>query len=160
VDEALERSRREGRAPFDGLTVQSPPLRAEQLRRLLLDVVPILLPTSAIEVVTFFDWHEHDGYIVRSENVSRQALLDALSTPDKFVAASSDDTFVRRAWYPTEAEFLLRWCLSSDPDDFGPPGGEPAGDLDVTGPADMAQTIAVLVEGSTVTAAKDFFDRR
>jgi len=85
-------------------------------------------------------------------------LLAAVSDLQKFMASSSDDTFVRRAWYSTEGDFLLRWCVSSCPDDFGLDPGEPGGDFDITGSEDLAFAIARLVPGSTLTPAGEFFD--
>jgi hypothetical protein len=71
---------------------------------------------------------------------------------------SSDDTHVRRAWYPLEETLLLRWCVGSDPDDFGLAPGEPAGDLDLTGSADLVWEIAAHIPGATISSASTFFD--
>ena len=87
------------------------------------------------------------------------ALEDAVSSQVKLTSWSSDDTFVRRGWYPSEFSFLLRWCLSSDPDDFGSPPGEPAGQFDITAPADLINTLATIVPRCEVNDAKPYFDR-
>ena len=159
MDDLMKHRWRDGEVPFNGVTVQCPPLRAEALRGLLLDVVPILLEEIDTELATFLDWHQHDGYITRSEVVERGALVNAVESSDAFMEASSDDTFVRRTWYPTSATFLLRWCVSADPDDFGLAAGEPAGDFDITTSTDLAKRIAAKVPGSTITTAIDFFNR-
>ncbi len=46
---------------------------------------------------------------------------------------------LREAWYPLDFGFLLRWCLSSDPDDFGLAPGESAGQFDVTSSPELCR---------------------
>ena len=107
---------------------------------------------------TLLDWHEHDGYIVPSEHVDSAALDDALADTDRFVAWSSDDTSVRRAWYPPDFGFLLRWCVSSEPDDWGLPYGTSGGQFDITGPRHLINRLALAVPESEIIPAKDYFD--
>ncbi|MEQ1702464.1 MAG: hypothetical protein ABMA25_20330 [Ilumatobacteraceae bacterium] len=157
MNEECERLWRARRPPFDGVTIRSSSLHAEQLFHLLREVVPLLLGGTGLALTTFLDWHEHDGYVTRSEAVDQRALLDAVSTFSRFLDASSDDTFVRRAWYSAGRPFLLRWCVSSWPEDFAVTSGL-AGNFDVTGSSELVQLVADLVPDSTQFAAGDFFD--
>ena len=151
---------RDGSQPFDGEVIVSKAAPAEGVRRSVEAVLPTLRRFyGGAELSTYLDWHEHDGWITEAEATSWKALDAAVSSREAFVAASSDDTFVRRAWYPPDHGFLLRWCISSFPEEFGlPRGGESAGQIDVTGPADLVRELAVLLPGSHVDGAKRHFD--
>jgi len=160
MDDANRRRWLDGQRPFDGVVLVSPELRSEEIRSCLVRIVPVLeASVTTQELRSFFDWHQHDGYVAPTEGASWDSLNEAVASPQSFIAASSDDTFVRRAWYPGDFSFLLRWCVSSDPDDFGLPPGEPAGDFDLTGSSQLVDQMSDLVPGARVEAAKPYFDR-
>jgi hypothetical protein len=156
MDAVMETRWRNGQQPFDGVILQSPSLRLEELRRGVAALVAIL-PRSA-NLGTSLDWHEHDGYVTYAESEPWTSLEEAVSDPASLLNWSSDDTFVRRAWYPQDFSWLLRWCVSSDPDDFGLPPGEPAGDFDLTASRELVEQGSAVVPDGRARPAKEYFD--
>jgi hypothetical protein len=156
MDTVMELRWRGGLPPFAGLTLQSRSLRLEELRAEVSQVVAMLPRTDHLS--SFLDWHEHDGYVTPADDEARDSLEEAVSDGARFVSWSSDDTFVRRAWYPPDFAFLLRWCLSSDPDDFGLAPGEQAGQFDVTSSPELVERLSAVVPDGEIRPAKDYFD--
>jgi hypothetical protein len=109
---------------------------------------------------TLLDWHEHDGYVTSETEADWSELAEALATDDAMVDWSSDDTFVRRTWYPADFAFVLRWCVTTDPDDFGLPGEGFAAVFDLTGSSQLIETVRVVVPGADAQPAGSFFDAR
>jgi hypothetical protein len=153
MDQVLDTRWREGLAPFDGLIAVSPVLSEGELRSQLRLVIGVLPQIGGL--VTFNDWHEHDGYIAPSIGESHDTIADG------GVSArwSSDDTHVRRAWYSDDFGFVLRWLSTGDPDDLGAPLGDPVGRFDISGTEELVATIVSLVPGCEVGSAKSYFDR-
>jgi hypothetical protein len=156
VDAVMEARWRNAERPFSGVILQSPSLRLEQLRAGVAAAVAILPRAASLD--TSLDWHEHDGYVTAAETQPWTSLEQAVSEAAAFLAWSSDDTFVRRAWYPPDFGWLLRWCVSSDPDDFGLPPGGPAGDFDVTASRQLVKRISALVPDGQMHRAQYYFD--
>jgi hypothetical protein len=156
MDAVMEARWREGLPPFDGVILQSQSLRMDELRAQVSELVAMLPRTN--QLTTFLDWHEHDGYVTPADEKVWGSLEEAVSDPARFEVWSSDDTFVRRAWYPTDFAFLLRWCLSSDPDDFGLPPGGPAGRFDVTASPELVDQLSTVVPEGGIRPAKAHFD--
>jgi hypothetical protein len=152
----MEARWREAQPPFDGLILLSRSLRLEELRAEVAEVVA-MLPRAA-EHRTFHDWHEHDGYVTETESAVWDSLEEAVSDAARFVAWSSDDTAVRRAWYPPDFGFLLRWGISSLPDDFGLPPGGPGGQFDVTASRELVKRLSAVVPEGEIRPAKEYFD--
>ena len=146
------------RSPFDGSMLVSPVRATEELRAELLGVVP-RLPVAAT-LNTLLDWHEHDGYVDPSESVDFTVLHDVLADSARFVGWSTTDNEVRRAWYPPDFGFLLRWCVSDEPDAWELPGGQPGGLFDITGPPELVGKLALYVPDSEILAATEYFDKR
>jgi hypothetical protein len=160
VDDTLIARWRAGAPPFDGLTVVSPEARVDELQPALGAVVGVLEASwGASGLRTMLDWHEHDGYVTSPEPATWDQLREATASVAALVDWSSDDTAVRRLWYGDGLDVVLRWCVSSDPDDFGLPPGPPAGQFDVTAVRATAEAIAALVPGATTVRAKKFFDQ-
>jgi hypothetical protein len=161
MNQALERRWRDRLAPFNGVTLVAPPAPLAATRRLLAAITGRLRPvdlSAEDQLFTFEDWHDHDGYLTSERAATWDELGACLATDDALVSASSDDTLVRRAWYPNDFAFLLRWCVTSDPDDFGLPRDGFAGWVDVTGSPEQIQSLSDLVLGGDVRPAGDFFD--
>ena len=156
MDAVLEARWRNAQKPFDGVILQSPSLLLPELIAGVSAVVAIL--PRAPNLGTSLDWHEHDGYVAQPESQEWASLEEAVSEAASFVNWSSDDTFVRRAWYPPDFSWLLRWCVSSDPDDFGLSPGGPGGDFDITASRDLLERISAVVPEGRMRPAKDYFD--
>jgi hypothetical protein len=156
VDVELEYRWREGLPPFDGLIALSPVFPEEELRSHLQLVVGLLPQTRSVTTVE--DWHQHDGYLAPSVVEPYDLLVAATQDTASLGRWSSDDTHVRRAWYADDYSFLLRWCRSTDPDDFGAPPGGPAGLFDVSGSSQLIEHVVALVPGCRTLSAKDYFD--
>jgi hypothetical protein len=156
VDAVLESRWREALPPFDGMILLSQSLRTDELRAEVSDVVSQLPRSDSLN--TFHDWHEHDGYVTPAQVEPWTSLEEAVSAAASFAAWSSDDTFVRRAWYRSDFSFLLRWCLSSDPDDFGLPPGTPGGQFDLTASPELIGRISALVPDGEVRPAQKYFE--
>jgi hypothetical protein len=156
VDALMESRWREELPPFDGVILLSRSLRLDELRAEVSEVVA-MLPRSA-NLSTFHDWHEHDGYVAPAKEEPWASLEEAVSDATQFVGWSSDDTFVRRAWYPPDFAFLLRWCVTSLPDDFGLPPGGPGGQFDVTASHELVERLSAVVPEGEIRPAKEYFD--
>lgn len=100
--------------PFDGVCVQNPDvLRLSQLREVLSRAVSLLSPHFR-DIHSFRDWHEHDGYIVKSK-VDSWGALNAATANDWTLFDSRDDDFgVRIAYFPTSFEWLLRYNIDQN----------------------------------------------
>jgi hypothetical protein len=159
MDGALLTRWKAGITPFDDRVVISEELTVGDLLPLLAAVVSALWHAHHdAELCTLLDWHEHDGYVTSAEPASWDQVVAAVATVSDLIAWSSDDTFVRRLVYAADFSFVLRWCVSSEPDDFGLPPGQPAGQFDVTGSATVVDLVARLVPNARVERARTFFD--
>ena len=67
------------------------------------------------------DWHEHDGYIKNSIQVSWNEIENNLKDPQALFNSRDGDTYVRITAYPENLGFILRYyVLEEDEDDFYP----------------------------------------
>jgi hypothetical protein len=158
MDWELEERWRSGRSPFDGKTLHCiDPIRLPELRSSLETVVRCLaIPGGKLHALE--DWHEHDGYVTSPAIVSWQELLATLATDDSLFDARQGDAYVRRAFYPEGAVWLLRFSVEEPDEDKQFPGIW--GDFDLTGPSDLCErALRALVQGPfAVEDAKLYFD--
>ncbi len=160
MDDALNTRWQAGDTPFDGSILLSEECTVDELQPTVASVVAVLRREHPdAELLTLLDWHEHDGYVTSAEPVAWHEVVEATTTPERLTAWSSDDTFVRRLVYPRDFSFVLRWCISTDPDDFGLPPGRPAGQCDVAGSDGLVKLVAAEVRHADIHQAKEHFDR-
>lgn len=152
----METRWRNAEQPFAGVILCSAWLGLDELRTRVATVVAVLPQAATLE--TSLDWHEHDGYVTRAESQPWACLEEAVSEPASFLAWSSDDTYVRRAWYPRDFSWLPRWYVSRDPGDVALPAGDPAGDFDVTASEQLVERITLDVPEGQMHPAKNYFD--
>jgi hypothetical protein len=152
----MERRRRERAAPFDGLVIASCDLPMDELRASVTRVVG-RLPSSPT-LVTFHDWHEHDGYVSPSEVVEAATLAEALADDASMLHLSPEDSLVARAWYPTDSAFLLRWMVYP-PEDTDSEIGQ-GGRVDLTADRALIESLRLLVPGGQTHPAGVYFEQR
>ena len=144
---------RAGAPPFGGLTLLTPTLAPEELHAAASRLVGQLEDAFAhVQLHTAEDWLEHDGWVSEPEPCTWADLRAAVETVDAFVAASPDDTSVRRAWLG-EGAFYLRWHNDHE--------GDPGGDLDLTADAEVVRAAARELDArAEIEPAAEFFERR
>ena len=162
MDATLEKRWKAGEAPFDGVTLHDGEgeIPLGKLREAVARVLDLLETRyAAAGLVILDDWHEHDGFICAGSNISWTELRNHLSSKDAFLKFKTGDFQVARGVYPKEMQFLLRIYIEED---SGPDVG--AGDMDVTVPVELGDTMAEALTRSGLTPkavnAKAFFDER
>lgn len=76
----------------------------------------------ATDLYTFHDWHEHDGIILPRQSTTWQALNELLATEQSLYEGRAGDTYVRQAYYPTDASFLFRIYVMDEDEEPEYPG--------------------------------------
>lgn len=133
------------------------------LQSALNGILPVLKQTSTGQALfAFDDWLQHDGFVTNCVETTWEELSSSTSTIDALMSSRQGDTYVRRAVYPADCSFLLRFYVD-DEDMIS--GVQYSGDFDLTANAELIHTIraACSTTGSVLwreEAAKDFFDRR
>ncbi len=150
--------------PFNGHTLSPEGMMPiDKLRTLLVALIHGLQPLYCDQTLfSFDDWHQHDGYIAERQVTSWDELFAKTANTESFVASGASDTYVRRAFYPADHSFLLRYYI--DYDDNGD-GMLFYGDLDLTGHLDFIEKMRSLnpdLETGQwrIESAKHFFDTR
>ena len=86
------------------------------LREVLAAIIAILhahFPEA--ELLKFNDWHEHDGFVNQSNSSSWDEVRALLSSDEALiVGAFTNETYVRKAFYFSGCEFLLRIYIPDD----------------------------------------------
>jgi hypothetical protein len=151
VDEELDRRRRNGEPPFDGLTVTVEHLLPLPcLRQALISVVRRLRqewPRS--NLYSLHDWHEHDGWISPAKPSSWQEVEALLASEDALRRSAPGDTYVRLAFFPEGREFYLRWYVPADYDQDSL--SDWTGHFDLTCRPELARELAALVGAGGVS---------
>ena len=155
----LEERRQQGSSPFDGRILEVLCKSPSGMRAGLLGIVDVLINENANPSIlhTLLDWHQHDGYLTNDDVVDWEELIGALSDDARLVQWSSDDTFVRRAWYPPDFSWLLRWCISSDPSDFGTASSPAVGSYDITASAELISAARSVAPDAEIRDATEFY---
>ena len=141
MDKALEDARKAGSQPFSGVTLsctESLPIsRLRSALNSIVDALQTLFPATPI--LKFDDWHEHDGFVSPSKESSFGELTSLLSSDESLYQARQGDTYVRRAFYPRNKAFLLRFYT---PDEYEiPKFPEFAGDFDLTSSSEIIHLV-------------------
>lgn len=137
-------------------------MKVSELRASLLAVVARLKQYPSASLVEVEDWHEHDGYVTSPRPCSWEALEESLRSDSALYEARHDDIYVRRAFYPEDDLFLLRFDLLDEDDDEHYPGIWGDFDLCAEGPllAELrARLQAQLSVDLVIEPAKAYFDR-
>ena len=100
--------------PFDGSCIHNTgALTLSQLRELLIETIASL-ESRYPEIQLFHDWHEHDGFVVKSKPTSWVTINAALATVETLFDSRDDDLAVRIALHPPNFEWLLRYNIDPD----------------------------------------------
>ncbi len=170
MDEELQRRWREGRAPFNGVTLhleQHIPL--SDLRAALLLVVETLKeqwPDATLHRME--DWHEHHGVPSRAEETTWSEIGRTLASNDSLYAARTGDTYVHIGLCPSGREFYLRFYpMDEDTPDAGWRKGKVGryGSFDLTCDPSLAEMVVdrllpLQLSGLRSSSAKEYFDAR
>lgn len=163
MDAQLEQRWKDGKPPFDGSCLRlADHVPLPTLRSLLRAIVYELQQRlNHRPLLKFDDWHEHDGYITEAQPADWAALDRVLLNDESLKHSRHGDAYVRRAFYPDDLTFLLRYDVL-DPDEE-PELSEPMGDCDLCVDADTIGRIRAKAERLAncleVVSAKEYFDK-
>jgi hypothetical protein len=165
MDKELQTDFQKGATPFDGdVIITSDLLEIGSLQESLLSIVKFLHNEfSSATLLTFEDWHEHDGFITESAPAKWDQLEGVLVNVKTLYDSRQGDTYVRRAYYPSSKEFLLRYyVLEKDEDPNEYPGIW--GDFDVISDSDTLEGIVSGLRKDVCDkierkGAKEYFDQ-
>jgi hypothetical protein len=156
---------REARAPFDGTTTYTVDfLTLAKALTLLRPVVSSLHRQYGSEqLLTYHDWHEHDGIIQPARPTEWGQLVQLLQSESDLVKASHGDYQVSSAFFPESRSFLLRIYI--DDDFVCAEKRDLANDrcvyFDLTCEVESLNEVIVPEEGAIeLESAKSYFDRR
>ena len=68
------------------------------------------------------DWHEHDGYVTTESECNWGMIDDTLNSENSLYQSRSGDTFVRKAIFPENMDFLFRYYILEENEDSEYPG--------------------------------------
>ncbi|GAB6098095.1 hypothetical protein JCM14469_43510 [Desulfatiferula olefinivorans] len=159
----LEKRLKEGKKPFDGNVLSLEDLFVlPELLVFLKTILKVLKREySNSGLFVFDDWHEHDGYLTIPKECSWEMMDEILNSEESLYESRSGDTFVRKAIFPQNMEFLFRYYVMDENEDSEYPGIW--GDFDICGPSALlaeikselsAEIETLLYEGP----AKTYFD--
>jgi hypothetical protein len=95
--------------PFNGTCIYNPEsLNLSQLRDVLA-AASLLLSAKYKDIHSFYDWHEHDGYIVDSKTDSWATINAAIENELALFGSRDEGYGVRIAFYPATFDWLLRY---------------------------------------------------
>jgi hypothetical protein len=137
----LEKRWKEGKKPFNGdvLSLEDFFVLPELLELLRTISAVLKRQYSDSTLFIFDDWHEHDGYLTTETESSWKNIGEILSSEKCLYESRSGDTFVRKAIYPDNKEFLFRYYIMDEGEDSEYPGIW--GDFDVCGPTALLSEI-------------------
>lgn len=159
----LEKRWKEGKKPFNGnvLVLEDFFVLPELLECLKTISIVLKRHYSDSGLFMFDDWHEHDGYVTTASEYSWAMIDNILRSGKSLYHSRAGDTCVRKAIYPDNMEFLLRYYVMDEDEDREYPGIW--GDFDICGSSVLLTEITselrsdiqpLLYEGS----AKAYFD--
>jgi hypothetical protein len=159
----LEKRWKEGKKPFDGkvLSLEDFFVLPELLEFLKTISMVLKQRYSNLGLFILDDWHEHDGYLTSANECSWKLIDEILSSKKSLYNSRPGDTFVRKAIFPENLEFLFRYYVMDEDEDSEYPGIW--GDFDICGPsvlldeiqAELNPTIELLLYSGP---AKIYFD--
>jgi len=103
---------------------------------------------------TYIDYLDEGGGATAAwEATTWEALEGSVADIDALWRSNPGETLVRRAWYPDDFSFLLRWWIDVDE--------EPnEGNADLTGDFGLVQRLSTLVSRTTVDLARSWWEAR
>ena len=115
----LQERLRESKAPFDGWCIHSgDDLTLSQLRQILAVTMPLLAPRYP-KIFSFYDWHEHDGFVLEAKPDSWDSLREQVSTERALFDSRDSDYAVYVAVYSPTFDWLLRYNVDdADESDY------------------------------------------
>lgn len=100
--------------PFDGTCVHNiGDITLSQLRELL-GIATSVLSFSDPTILSFHDWHEHDGYVVEPKPHSWDVVKSAIADHRVLFDSRDDEFGVRNAIFPRTFDWLLRYNIDQD----------------------------------------------
>ncbi len=164
MDARLEQPWRNASCPFDGECLHLlDSVALAVLRASLTRIVDTLSARSTdSRPFIFDDWHEHDGYVTQSQETDRASLRRVLADDDSLYGSRQDDTYVRRAYYPEDTFFLMRYYVIDASEEPSRPGVW--GDFDVCGSSGLIDEVRSvlpqeLADVTAIASAKRRFDQ-
>ena len=156
---------REARAPFDGVTIHTVDfLTLGNALTLLRPIVSSLHGQYGSEqLLTYHDWHEHDGIILPAKPTEWAQLIQLTQSDRDLIKASCGDYQVSSAFFSESRSFLLRIYI--DDDFVYAENRDPANDrcvyFDLTCDVEGLSKMIAPEDGVTESEyAKTYFDRR
>jgi hypothetical protein len=142
MDSELNARWRAKQSPFDGdIIFLDDYLPIAQLRTTLVSLVAFLQQhEQAANVYTLRDWHEHDGFILPRESTTWQSVAQLLASEQSLYDGRAGDTYVRRAYYPSDSSCLLRIYVMDENEEPEYPGRW--GNFDLSGPPSLLTAIS------------------
>lgn len=152
MDHEQNRRWQEGEPPFNGRTLETTWMLLPTLRVAIAWTIGRLKRLGAEDLCRVEDWHEHDGYIVSATPWTWADLEQALTSDQSLRESTSDDTYVRSAFFPSSRAWYFRYLVTNDPGDLVDPpdlsvvGTSPVGKLDLTGSMALIEEIERLLK--------------
>lgn len=110
----LQRSLERGTAPFDGWCLHNrESLSLSQLQTVVEKAISRLQSLDQ-KVFAFADWHEHDGFVLESQETTWSAVLADIRDNQTLFASRNEDDFVRNAFHGLNHQWLLRYHIGED----------------------------------------------
>ena len=171
MENELHQRWQQGLPPFDGETVYT--LEFVTLSNLTVPLSAVIEQlhalTGPMPLIKFDDWHEHDGFVKAGTQTSWEELLSLTTSEHALLAASTGESYVRRAFCPVDRRWLLRLDVPNRDDNPYFEHDDPKlihyGRFDVTCEAELALKLYTAAQASCPspiikTLAKPYFDKR
>lgn len=110
----LQKALEKGEPPFNGWCLHNrEELSLFQLHSMLQYAMPRLQALTP-KLFAFADWHEHDGFVLESQETTWPAILADIRDIQALFASRNDDDFVRNAFHGQNHQWLLRYHIGED----------------------------------------------
>ncbi len=110
----LQRSLESGAAPFDGFCLHDRESLSLGQLQTVLEMAFSRLQSLEQRVFAFADWHEHDGFVLESQETTWHTILADIRDIQSLFASRIGDDFVRNAFHGLNHQWLLRYHIGDD----------------------------------------------
>jgi len=158
MDSEFQKRWRERRVPFNGVTLIGPDLGLSDLATELRPVVEFLRSHTLLPVYVLDDWHEHDGFVVTGHAIGWDEVESWIVDGKSVFAARTGDFEVRRAIFPGDYQYCLRFYVDCDE-----AYEDAQGSWDLTGDRALIESLrteGVVKQDRRTISAAEYFDRR
>ena len=164
MDSYLTNSWKEKVSPFNGEILFCDDLLPIKSLHLILINIVVDLKENFLDklLIKCDDWHEHDGFISTSSQTDWRETGALFESEMTLYNSRHRDTFVRKAIYTQSGDFLLRYYILDENEDFEYPGIW--GDFDITASPHVIREICMRIEdlkkeNMSIADAKSYFDK-